>query len=138
MSARWSRSLAIATAWEPASPAESRSEGLWATANWMSPSRRDRRRSASKDLTASVPEPQLFPGLVADHDPQVAGGGDLAHPAAPGVQAGQRDAGGVLAQGLEAGQGQRLDRGGPVDVDGGVGVEQPGQGAGDELAEGVA
>jgi hypothetical protein len=40
--------LAIATAWEPTSPADSGSEGLWPTATWMSPLLRDslsRRRS---------------------------------------------------------------------------------------------
>ena len=87
MSARCSRSLAMATAWEPASPAESRSEGLWATANWMSPVLRDRRRSRVEALDGLDAEPQLLPGLVADHDPQVARVGELAHPAAPGVEA---------------------------------------------------
>ncbi|MDN5797964.1 MAG: hypothetical protein L0H79_19770 [Intrasporangium sp.] len=84
------------------------------------------------------PEPQLLPGLVADDDAQVAGVGGFAHGAAPGVEAGQGDADGVVTEGLEPGEAQGLDGGVPVDVDGGVVVEQAGQGPGDELAEGVA
>ena len=138
MSARWSRSLAMVTAWEPASPTESRSEGLWALAHCTSPWERDRRRSPSKDFTASEPEAHLLPHLVADHDPQVAGVGELAHPAPPGGQAGQGDADGLIPQRFQPGQAQRLDRGGPVHVIDGVVVEQPGQRPGDELAQGVA
>jgi hypothetical protein len=44
MSARCSRPLPIATAWEEASPAEMGSEGLWPTATWMSPVLRDSRK----------------------------------------------------------------------------------------------
>ena len=50
-------------------------------------------------------EAELLPGFVADHDPQVAGGGELAHAASPAVEAGQRDADGLVAQRLRAGTG---------------------------------
>ena len=83
-------------------------------------------------------EPELLPRLVSDHDPQVAGGGELAHAAPPAVEAGEGDADGLVAQGFEPGQRQRLDRGGPVHVDGGVVVEQPGERPGHELAQCVA
>ncbi|MFC5041843.1 hypothetical protein [Ornithinimicrobium kibberense] len=59
MSARCSMSRAMVWATEPSSPAESRSDGLCATAYWMSPpwpaKPRDRRMSASNALTASGP-----------------------------------------------------------------------------------
>ena len=104
MSARCSRSLAMATAWEPASPADSRSEGLWAMANWMSPCGAGQAQVGVEGLDRLHAEPHLLPRLVADHDPQVAGVGDLPHPAAPGVQAGQRDADRLVAERLEPGQ----------------------------------
>ena len=50
----------MATAWEPASPTEVMSEGLCATSTGMHPSRRDNRRSASRDLTASRPSRICF------------------------------------------------------------------------------
>ena len=142
MSASSSRSLAIMAAWEPASPTESRSEGLCRLANWMSPPLpampRESRRSASKLIDRGDAEAHLLPDLVAHDDAQVAGLGDLAQAAAPGVQAQQRDPDRLVAQRLEPGQAERLDRGAPVDLDVGVVVEQAGQGAGDELAERVA
>jgi len=82
-------------------------------------------------------EAHLLPHLVADHDPPVAGGGDLALRGAPRVQAGQPDADSVVPEGLQPFQGQRLDRRGPVDVDVGVLVEHPGEVPGDQLGEGV-
>ncbi len=48
------------------------------------------------------PEPELFPRLVADHHPQVAGGGDLAHRPSPRVQAHQRHTDGLVAQGFQS------------------------------------
>ena len=80
----------------------------------------------------------MFPGLVADGDPQVTGLGDFPHRPPPRRQTGQRDADGFVAERLQPGQAQRLDRCGPVHVDGGVVVEQPTQDAGHELSEGVA
>ena len=128
MSASSSRSLAIMAAWEPASPTESRSEGLCRLANWMSPPLpampRESRRSASKLITAATPEAHLLPDLVSDDDAQVAGLGDLAQAAAPGVQAQQGDAHGLVPQGVEPGQAQGLDRSAPVDLDVGVLVEE--------------
>ena len=138
MSARCSRSLAMATAWEPASPADSGSEGLWPTANWMSPAAAGQPQVGVEALDRLDAEPQLLPGLVADHDPHVARVGDLAHPAAPGVEAQQRDPDRLVAQRFQPGQAQGLDGGPPVDIDGGGAVEQAGQGAGDQLAERVA
>jgi hypothetical protein len=129
-------------AWEPWSPTVSMSEGLCALAHWMSPPRpatpRDRRRSSSRLLTASTPEAHRLPHLVAHDDAQVPWCGDLAHAAAPAVQADQGDADRLVSEGVEPGQRQRLDGGVPVDGDVGVVVEQAGQGTGDELAEGVA
>lgn len=61
-------------------------------------------------------EAHSSPHLVADHDPQVAGVGELAHPATPGGQAGQRDTDGLIPA-VRVGQAQRLDRRGPVHRD---------------------
>ena len=120
------------------SPTVSMSAGLWPTTNWISPSRRDNRRSASKLLTASTPRRSCFHDLVADVDPQVAGW-PISRMARPhDDRQVERDADGFVAERLQPGQGQRLDRCGPVDGDGGVVVEQARQGAGDQLAEGVA
>ena len=83
-------------------------------------------------------EAHLFPHLVADVDAQVAGGLDLAHGASPRGQAGERDAHGLVAEGFEARKRERLDGCRPVHGDGGGRVEQAGQRAGDQLAEGVA
>ncbi len=83
-------------------------------------------------------EPELFPGFVADDDAQVAGGGEFAHAAAPGVEAGQGDADGLVTEGFEPRQRQGLDGGIPVDVDGGGAVEQARERAGDQLAQGVS
>ena len=47
---------------------------------------------------------ELFPGFVADHDPQITGRGQLAHAASPAVQADQGDADGLVAQRVEPGQ----------------------------------
>ena len=146
MSASSSRSLAIMAAWEPASPTESRSEGLCRLANWMSPPLPARPADhASGEPQVGVEahdrgdaEPHLLPDLVAHDDAQVARLGDLAQAAAPGVEAQQRDPDRLVAQRVEAGQAQRLDRGTPVDLDVGVVVEEAGEGAGDELAERVA
>ena len=68
----------------------------------------------------------------------VAGLGEFPHAASPAVQAEQGDADRLVAERFEPGQAQGLDRGPPVNVDGAVAVEQAGEGAGDQLAEGVA
>ena len=80
----------------------------------------------------------LLPHLVAHVDPQVPRCRVLAHPPPPGGQAGQGDPDGLVPQRHQPGQRQGRDGGVPVDVDGGVGVEQSGQRPVDELAEGVA
>ena len=64
--------------------------------------------------------------------------GEFPHAASPAVQAEQGDADRLVAERLEPGQAEGLDRGPPVNIDGAVVVEQAGEGAGDELAEGVA
>ena len=128
----------MATAWEPASPADSGSEGLWPTANWMSPLLRDRRRSASKLLTASTPSRSCFHDSSRTTIRTSPGSASSRMPRPQRVQAGQGDADRLVAERFEPGQAQRLDRRPPVDIDGGVVVEQAGEGAGDQLAEGVA
>ena len=84
-------------------------------------------------------EAGLHPGFVAEHDPPVAGGGELAHALAPAVEAHQGDAdGGFVAVAVEGAQGEGLDGGAPVGVEGGGGVEEAGELAFAEDAEGVA
>ncbi len=65
-----------------------------------------RRRSSSRRPHRAA---SLLPHLVSDHDPQVAGFGDLAQSASPGVEAQQGDAPRLVAEGVEAGQAQGLD-----------------------------
>ena len=67
----------MATAWEPTSPADSGSEGLWPD--------RDLDVAAAGESQVGVEafdrldaEPKLFPGFVADHDAPVAGIGEPA------------------------------------------------------------
>src|SRR3546814_9568142 len=76
--------------------------------------------------------------LVAYHDAQVARLGDLPKTTPPGVHAQQRDAHCLIAEAVEPGEAERLDRGPPVDLDVGEVVEEAGQRAGDQLAERVA
>src|SRR3546814_16564004 len=76
--------------------------------------------------------------LVAYHDAQVARLGDLPKTTPPGVHAQQRDAHCLIAEAVEPGEAERLDRGPPVDLDVGEVVEEAGQRAGDPLAERVA
>ena len=83
MSARCSRSLAMVTAWEPVSPTESRSAGLWALAHWMSPCGAGQAQVLVEGLHGLDAQAHLLPDLVAHVDPQVAGGGVFAHPAPP-------------------------------------------------------
>jgi hypothetical protein len=83
-------------------------------------------------------EAELLPGLVTHDDAELSVLGGFAEPAAPGVEAEQGGADCVVAEPVERGQRQGLDGGCPVDGEGGRGVEQAGQGAGDQLAEGVA
>jgi hypothetical protein len=132
--------LAMLAAWEPASPTESRSEGLWALAHWMSPPRRRRRGTGAgprrRLLTASTPEAHLLPHLVADHDAQVAGVRRSRASRAPSWTGRSGRCRRPRPRGVEPGQRQRLDGGVPVDGDGGVVVEQAGQRPGDELARG--
>src|SRR3546814_17081109 len=76
--------------------------------------------------------------LVAYHDAQVARLGDLPKTTPPGVHAQQRDAHCLIAEAVEPGEAERLDRGPPVDLDVGEVVAEAGQRAGDQLAERVA
>ena len=139
MSARWSRSLAMVTAWEPASPTESRSDGFVGVGPLdVARGSGTGAGPASKDFTASTPRRICFhtssrtmtrrsPGSAISRIPRPQE--DRQVRAMPTASS---------PSGFEPGQGQGLDGGGPVHVDGGVVVEQAGQGAGDELAEGVA
>ena len=83
-------------------------------------------------------EAELEPHLVADGDVELVRVGHFPDAAAPRAGARQRDRDRLIAQRLEPGQGQGLDGGGPVDVDGGVGVEDPREDAADEPVEGIA
>src|SRR5215204_7291202 len=98
ISARCSRSLAMATASEPTSPADSGSEGLCPTATWMSPLLRGESQVGIEAFDRLDAEPQLFQGFVADHDAPVAAIGELPHAASPAVQAEQRDADRLFAE----------------------------------------
>ena len=83
------------------------------------------------------PETHLAPGFVADHDGDLPGPPQRGLPARPGVQARQCQGEGFFTEGFQAPQRQRLDDRVPVQVDGGGGVEQAGQRAGDQRTERV-
>ena len=79
MSARCSRSLAIATAWEPASPADERVGGLVGDGDLDVAVAAGQPQVGVEALDRLDAEAHLLPRLVADHDPQVARVGDLPH-----------------------------------------------------------
>ena len=72
MSARCSRSLAMATAWEPTSPADSGSEGLCPTATLDVAVAAGEPQVGVEAFDRLDAEAQLFPRFVADHDAPVA------------------------------------------------------------------
>ena len=113
MSARWSRSLAMVTAWEPASPTESRSDGFVGVGPLDVAVGAGQAQVLVEGLHRLDAEAHLLPDLVAHDDPQVAGGGEFAHAAPPGGQAGQGDADGFVPERHPAGTGTATGWGRP-------------------------